>query len=105
MEPSRARSALVAASLLVLILVFAGCADSSTKLSADATAQKLGQYVSRSYHVKCDPAAGSFWDYACTVTPPSGSKDKGYKMKVRVGPSEILDRAVCGARTGTSLNC
>lgn len=89
--------------LPVLVLALAGCAGG--KLSAQQTAQKLGAFLSPSYHVRCDPAAGSFWDYACTVTPPPGSKNKPYKEKVTVGPHEIVDRAVCGARTGTYLNC
>ena len=93
------------ALLGVLILALVGCADSGTKISPQRTAQEIGDHLSPSYRVHCDSAGGHFWDYACTVTPPRGSKDKGYEMKVRVGPSEILDRAVCGARTGTSLNC
>src|SRR5262245_19780922 len=102
---SRPRSALMVALLPVLILGVAACAGSGTKISAQKTAQEIGDHLSSRYHVQCDPAGGSFWDYACTVSPPPGSKVKGYKMKVRVGPNEILDRAVCGARTGTSLNC
>jgi hypothetical protein len=105
MEQDRIRSALVAALLPVLILALAGCRAANSKLSAQQTAQKLRQYVSPSYRAHCHPAGGSFWDYACTVTPPPGAKNKPYKLKVRVGPQEIIDRAYCGARTGTSLNC
>jgi len=105
MEFPPARSALVVALLPVLIVALAGCASASGKISAGQAAQQLGDHLSAGYRVQCDPAAGYFWDYACKVTPPAGSKDKGYKLKVRVGPQEILDRAVCGARTGTSLNC
>lgn len=100
----QARGRLVAAFLPALILALAGC-GSPGKISAQQTAQKLGQYVSPSYRIRCAPTTGSFWDYACTVSPPAGSKDKSYKLKVRVGPHEILDRAYCGARSGTSLNC
>lgn len=101
--PDRSR-AFVVACLPVLIVALAGC-GSASKLSAQQAADKLGQYVSPSYRVHCNPAGGAFWDYACTVTPPKSAKEKPYKMKVRVGPHEILDRAVCGARTGTELNC
>ncbi len=101
--PRRAGDALVVALLVVLISAVAAC-GSSGRLSADQAAQKIGRYLP-GYRVRCDPASGSFWDYACTVTPPRGSKDKPYKLKVTVGPKEILDKAVCGARTGTSLNC
>ena len=102
--PSRARCALLTGLATVLILALVGC-GSSGKLSAQQTAEKLGQFVSSSYHVRCHPAGGAFWDYACKVTPPPGAKNKPYRLKVRVGPHEILDRAVCGARSGTSLNC
>lgn len=37
--------------------------------------------------------------------PPRASKDKPYKVKVRVGPTQIVDRAYCGARTGDPLHC
>jgi len=102
--PRRVRSALFAASLPVLILVLAGC-GSSGMLSAQQTAEKLGQFLDPSYRVECNPASGPFWDYACTVTPPPGSETKPYKMKVTVGPHEIIDKAVCGKRSGTALNC
>ena len=92
------------AFLPALIFALAGC-GSSSKLSAQQTAQKLREFLSPRYRVQCDPASGAFWDYACRVTPPTGSKTKAYRLKVRVGPREILDRAYCGARTGTSLNC
>jgi hypothetical protein len=98
------RGALVVASLSVLILALAGC-GSPDMLSAQQTSQKLGQYLDPSYRVQCDPASGPFWDYACKVTPPAGSKTKPYKMKVTVGPHEIIDKAVCGKRSGTALNC
>jgi hypothetical protein len=56
--------------------------------------------------VQCEPASGSFWDYACKVTPPPGSKDKPYRLKVQVSPHEILDKAYCGAgATGAPLKC
>src|SRR6476620_3423098 len=82
--PGRVRTALFAASLPVLILVLAGC-GSSGMLSAQQTAEKLGQFLDPSYRVECNPASGPFWDYACTVTPPPGSETKPYKMKVTVG--------------------
>ena len=96
------RCALVAL-LLVLVLAAAGCG--SGKISAGQAAHELGEHLSPSYSIQCDPASGSFWDYACTVTPPPRAKDKPYKLKVRVGAHDILDRAYCGTRTGTSLNC
>jgi hypothetical protein len=101
--PRRAGNALVVASLPVLILALAACGSSG--LTAQQTAQKLGAYLSPRYRVQCNPAAGRFWDYACKVTPPPGSKNKPYKLKVTVGPHGIVDKAVCGARTGTELNC
>jgi len=88
----------------MVILALAGC-GSGHMLSAQQTAQKLGGFLSPRYRVHCKPASGPFWDYACKVTPPPESKTKPYKLKVTVGPHEILDKAVCGARTGTSLNC
>lgn len=100
--PFRARSTL-AVAVLLLVPALAGCG--SGKISAQQAAHQLGEHLSPRYHVHCDPAAGSFWNYACTVTPPPAAKDKPYKLKVRVGAHDILDRAVCGARTGTSLNC
>ena|SRR5215471_5970113 len=97
-------SAPLVALLLVLILALAGCG--SSKLSADQTAEKLGAFISSTYHVQCSPASGSFWDYACTVTPPPGSKEKAYRLKVQVGPHEILQKAYCGAgATGAPLKC
>jgi hypothetical protein len=100
---ARARTAVAVALLPMSIVVLAGCG--SDKLSAGQTAQKLGGFLSPSYRVRCDGASGSFWDYSCTVTPPPGAKNQPYTLKVRVGPHEILDRVVCGARSGTQLNC
>jgi len=100
----RPRSAFVVALLSGLILVLVGC-GSSGKMSTRQTAQQLGKYLSPRYSIQCHPASGSFWDYDCTVTPPPVAKNKPYKLKVRVDSSEILDRAYCGARSGTSLNC
>jgi hypothetical protein len=102
--PRRTRIGLVVSSLPVLILALAGC-GASGRLSAEQAAHKLGQYMNPSYRVHCVPATGPFWDYACTITTPPGSKTKPYKMKVTVGPLEILDKAVCGKRSGTALNC
>ena len=100
----RAGNALVVALLGALIFALAGC-GASGRLSAQQAAQKLSQYLSPRYRVQCNPATGPFWDYACMVTPPAGSKIKPYRMKVTVGPSEIRDKAVCGHRSGTALNC
>jgi hypothetical protein len=97
------RRALLIVLLPVLVLALAGCA--SSKISPQQAAQQLAENLNPSYHVQCGPTSGSFWDYACTVTPPRASKDKPYKLKVTVGPHEIVDRAYCGARTGTFLNC
>lgn len=101
--PRPARDAVVIALLAMLILALAGCG--SGRLSSREAAQKLGGYLSPRYRVQCHPASGPFWDYACTVTPPPGSKEKPYRMKITVGPHNILDRAVCGKRSGTALNC
>jgi hypothetical protein len=100
----RARSALVVALLPVLILALAGCGHG--KLSARQAAQKLRGYLGPGYRVQCDPASGRYWDYACTVAPPSGSNDKPYKMKVQVDSHEILEKANCNApRTGSPIHC
>jgi hypothetical protein len=104
MNQDRSRRALLVAWVPALILALAGC-GSSGKMSAGQTEQQLGKYLSPSYRIQCDPASGSFWDYACKVTPPAGAKNKPYKLKVTVDSGQILDRAYCGARSGTSLNC
>ena len=89
-----ATKGLALAGLTASGLLLVGCTGS--KLSAAGAAQKLQDYLSTGYSVQCVPLSKPYWDYMCKVRPPHGAKETPYRLQVKVGPKEIVDRVYCG---------
>jgi hypothetical protein len=76
--------------LAASVALLAGCGEGL--LSADHAAGDLQQFLAPNYGVHCAGTGDVYWTYDCTVTPPGGSKDQPYVVRVRVDDYGIIDR-------------